>query len=237
MRKSLIQKSLLLSALFILFTLTNVSAQSNVFNLVVKEDLMDCVGVAPQKCYQVKYSNSKDWEAFYSQISGFKYEEGYRYTLKVRRTRLQNVPADASSYNYKLIRVVKKVKMNTNPAKGNSMLTYITDHSWKLIRLDGRDLKEVQPTINFDFNKKVISGNGGCNGFFGSLELKKDELTFSKIGSTLMFCEGEKSKVEGEFLHSLEKGPYRFDVADQTLNFYKDNKLVLMFAKTEKQKK
>lgn len=80
----------------------NMVSKADVIRLVVKEELASCTGVAPMTCMQVKYKFSKNWELFYSEISGFKYQAGYRYVLLVNRTKRTNVPADASAYEYKL---------------------------------------------------------------------------------------------------------------------------------------
>ncbi|MNC83485.1 hypothetical protein D3C75_1374700 [compost metagenome] len=45
---------------------------------------------------------------FYQQIEGFTFEPGFRYQLEVRTEQLTDVPADASSVRYQLIKVVSK---------------------------------------------------------------------------------------------------------------------------------
>lgn len=70
----------------------------------------DCVGVAPQKCMLIKKGDAADWEFFYSSIEGFQYEPGYEYILEVREEKLDNVPVDASSIKYTLVRELSKVQ-------------------------------------------------------------------------------------------------------------------------------
>ncbi|WP_312076161.1 DUF4377 domain-containing protein [Chryseobacterium sp.] len=43
-------------------------------------------------------------------MEGFIYEPGFEYELKVRTEKLENVPADASSLKYVLVKEVGKVK-------------------------------------------------------------------------------------------------------------------------------
>jgi len=76
----------------------------------IDNKLVDCVGVAPQKCMLIKQQGYGNWNFFYDQIEGFKYEPGYRYKLLVKVTPVENPPADASSLHYKLIRVLEKNK-------------------------------------------------------------------------------------------------------------------------------
>ena len=75
---------------------------SDVVVLTVGPEEVDCVGSRPQKCLVVDGSN------FYSHIEGFVFEPGYEYVLKVKRRKVDNPPADASSIKYKLIRVVSR---------------------------------------------------------------------------------------------------------------------------------
>ncbi|MGY3929436.1 Uncharacterised protein [Aeromonas encheleia] len=76
--------------------------------LYIQDQLADCVGVAPMKCMQVRSQPGASWSLFYQQIEGFTFEPGFRYQLEVRTEQLTDVPADASSVRYQLIRVVSK---------------------------------------------------------------------------------------------------------------------------------
>ncbi|MEB6605875.1 DUF4377 domain-containing protein [Aeromonas sanarellii] len=76
--------------------------------LYVQDKLADCIGVAPMKCMQVRGQPGESWSLFYQQIEGFTFEPGYRYQLEVTKEQLTDVPADASSLHYRLIKVVSK---------------------------------------------------------------------------------------------------------------------------------
>ncbi|MEG1586131.1 MAG: DUF4377 domain-containing protein [Bacteroidales bacterium] len=90
------------------------SEQSEV--LLINSSLVDCHGVGPMKCYQVKYPDQQGqtdaWETMYTQIEGFDYEPGYVYKLKVKKEILdkKDLPQDASSIRYTLISVVSKTR-------------------------------------------------------------------------------------------------------------------------------
>ncbi len=209
-----------------LITLT-MGAKADTIRLTVKEDVANCTGVAPQTCYQVKYKNSKDWTLFYSQIKGFDYKPGYRYVIDVIRTKRKNVPADASIYTYKLKKVIKKTQIFD---KQPDSWTFVTKHNWKLIQINGITQNNTSAYLTFKSDKNAMSGSGGCNRIFGAYELKNDQISFKNIASTMMACiDADKSKLEGDFVKLLTNNSFKFDVADQTLNFYQDNKLVLMF--------
>ena len=74
--------------------------------ITIGPDLVDCVGVAPQKCLVV------DGTLFYGAIDSFNYSEGYTLRLKVERydawPDLDEPPQDAERYGYRIIDVVSR---------------------------------------------------------------------------------------------------------------------------------
>jgi hypothetical protein len=76
-----------------------------------------CNGLFEKQCLvvrEVEDSRSKNrgqagrkWEPLFEEIAGFKKAPGKRYILRVRKDRLENLPADASDTNYTLLRVLK----------------------------------------------------------------------------------------------------------------------------------
>jgi hypothetical protein len=68
----------------------------------------DCVGVAPQKCMQIKYHPTEDWQYFYENIQGFNFESGFFYKLKVDIQNVEKPAADTSSKKYILIEIIEK---------------------------------------------------------------------------------------------------------------------------------
>jgi heat shock protein HslJ len=70
--------------------------------------------------------------------------------------------------------------------------------------LEGRSIPDVQsakPDITFDADGRIF-GHGGCNRYFGSYKVEGDRLSFSAIGSTMMYCQ-ETMEIEYAFLRSL----------------------------------
>lgn len=97
---------LLISSMFILASCMNTS---DTVKYTIASQNADCTGVAPQKCLLVKKGNATDWEYFYSNIEGFNYEPGYEYQLEVKEEKRENVPADASSIRYILVKEISKI--------------------------------------------------------------------------------------------------------------------------------
>jgi heat shock protein HslJ len=56
-------------------------------------------------------------------------------------------------------------------------------------------LSGVDTSIKFENGQ--INGNVGCNGFGGTYELQGDQITFSGIMSTLMYCEETSTQEQG----------------------------------------
>lgn len=79
-------------------------------HIYISDHLEDCIGVGPQKCMLVKFKPNDEYLLFYDKIEGFTYVEGYTYQLKVKKEKLKNVPADASTLRYSLIEIISKEK-------------------------------------------------------------------------------------------------------------------------------
>lgn len=140
------------------------------------------------------------------------------------------MPADASSYSYQLKKIVKKEKIvRVNGLNGKSIWAFISQHKWQLIQMNGKQVTGKNPYLVFVKDKPDFNGFAGCNRIFGVVQKTEKEISFNHVASTAMAC--EEMKIEAEFVQTLNNKKFSFDVADQTLNFYYNNKLVLMFAK------
>lgn len=81
----------------------------------VASALVNCTGVAPMQCMKIKEIGEKDWQLFYSSIDGFQFEEGYAYKLEVKVTKKpEPIPADSSSLQWTLVKVISKDKAVNN---------------------------------------------------------------------------------------------------------------------------
>lgn len=102
-------KPLFISAALLLTACQSAPAPSQGETLYINSQLVDCVGVGPMQCMQVRSDELQPWTLFYQDIEGFQFEPGYRYQLTVSKEQLTDVPADAPSLRYQLIKVVNKV--------------------------------------------------------------------------------------------------------------------------------
>jgi heat shock protein HslJ len=117
-----------------------------------------------------------------------------------------------------------------------SVWFYIQSKRWKLIQLQGQLQEESPVWLEFDTVAHRFSGNGGCNKLAGAYSVADSAITFQKVMSTRMACiDAAANERETLVLRLLTDHTYMFDVADQTLNFYDSNKIVMMFGAAPKE--
>ncbi len=86
----------------------------------------------------------------------------------------------------------------------------IIGKNWKLVELNGVTVQSSgqlnrEPHMILNATENRVNGNGSCNSFFGTYELKGDNgISFSKIGSTKMACPDNVMQVESQFFQVLE---------------------------------
>lgn len=103
----------------VLFTMSSCKDNGKTFTMTVASERRSCQGEGVYRCYLVKYSETDEWTYFYDRIEGFDYVEGFEYVIKVKEYEVENPPMDASSRTYSLIKVISKIKMDSEdlPAK------------------------------------------------------------------------------------------------------------------------
>ncbi len=110
----------------------------------------------------------------------------------------------------------------------DSMDIYNT--KWQLKSIHSKDEAAYIYTnafINFDQEKKRVSGNGSCNSFGGSVEVNDSQLRFGHLISTRMYCE-RVQEIETDFFAALSK-VNRFEIKGNILLMYKGGQLLLEF--------
>lgn len=71
-----------------------------------------------------------------------------------------------------------------------------------------------------------INGNGGCNGFFGSLQTIQGELSVGELAATRMACPAEVMDREMAFMAALQETTL-FEMGDGTLQLLGDGNVLL----------
>lgn len=116
--------------------------------------------------------------------------------------------------------------------KENSVMDqplYGTKWSLKKINESGNSQSvETKAFIRFDEMKKSAGGNGSCNSFGSSLTIEDNNLRFSNIFSTKMYCEAVQS-TENSYLSLLAKVD-RFKITGEVLSLYFSDVVILEFS-------
>lgn len=89
---------------------TKYQTQAETVFLEISPETIQCTGVAPQTCLQVreiKYAENgvktqvdKDWTLFYDQIEGYQHNPAERQIIRIKRYEIKNPAADQSKYAY-----------------------------------------------------------------------------------------------------------------------------------------
>ena len=101
--------------LLLLISICTISCENNESSeiektFIVASKKVDCMGLAPQKCFLIKEKNQQNWQYLYDSISNFEYEEGFEYEILVSQKEIENPPQDASSIETKLIEILSKIE-------------------------------------------------------------------------------------------------------------------------------
>ncbi len=169
-------------------------------------ELVDCVGVGPQQCMQVKTNPDDDYGMFYDQIDGFEFEEGYEYELQILVEPVQDPAQDAAALKYTLVEVVSKTPAAATEdqeaegetveeaAEGAQTATPLAleGPTWRLetfVDLEGQPTESLPDTrVTITFAGGEVSGSAGCNNYFGPYALDGSSLSIGPVGSTMMAC-------------------------------------------------
>lgn len=110
-------KKSILIIIFALFFVTSCSDTDDAgieeVRLRVNSYTVDCEGEGIGKCLLVQEGNkigTDDWQFFYfeNSIEGFTFEPNFIYEILIRKTPIENPPADGSSIGYSLVHIISK---------------------------------------------------------------------------------------------------------------------------------
>lgn len=79
---------------------------SQVVTLQVAAQRQACTGLIPMQCLMLREKPHAKWTPFYGDIAGFTHEPGTRHTLRVRKDKQDNTPADAPNTTYTLVKIL-----------------------------------------------------------------------------------------------------------------------------------
>lgn len=124
----------------------------------------------------------------------------------------------------KVVAKLVGVEAEIGKLEGNWELNYI---SGPRIAFEGL-YPDKKPTIRFELELSMISGNTSCNGFSSKYSLKGSNIKFDPPLSTMMACPGNGEQTFTQMLQKVNK----FALSDDnTLNFLIDDVAVMRFVK------
>ncbi|SEW08896.1 META domain-containing protein [Chitinophaga arvensicola] len=117
----------------------------------------------------------------------------------------------------------------------DSQWAFIGSKKWSVLKLNDATLSNSGIWLEFDTKQKRFHGKGGCNSISGGYNATADQIKFTQGISTRMACiDAKVMRRETEFLKLISDNTFRYDIAEQTLNLYKDGKLVVIFGMQDK---
>lgn len=114
-------------------------------------------------------------------------------------------------------------------SQGREHRSLLSGKRWILSAMGERRVSADKPYIEFDGEQHRISGDSGCNRFFGSVQITGASVKISQLGSTKRAClSADANRLENEFLQTLEKAT-RFSVESNELRLFAGDSIVLIF--------
>ena len=120
-------------------------------------------------------------------------------------------------------------KMTSEQTKKGNV---ISTGKYQITQIKGIDKLIKSPTMNFDFEKKTVNGDAGCNRYGGGFSLEKRKIKFGQMRATRMYCV-EFATIETTFLESLSLVD-NYTIESREVRFYDaENSLLLTGEKVE----
>ncbi len=190
----------------------------------------DCdAGSAKTQCIQISKNDNLEqatWTYFYAPIAGFNFEPGYFQKIKVSETpkNKSNVPADVSSIDYKLIKVLDKKQDFRMALHDIWVATHINE--------EAITTTENLPRLEINTTQMKVFGTDGCNDYSGIIKsITSENIAFAPLASTRKMC--AKMDIPNKYNNALNNS-VRYKREHLNLYFYDSNgNNVLSFKKVD----
>lgn len=105
--------------------------------------------------------------------------------------------------------------------------------NWVLKSINGQEagdaFKSALPTLTFNFQDSLVTGNAGCNRYVGNFTYDKGKFSAPALAATRMLCMEDNK--ENEFLADLSNEGNTLSIKNEILHVSRDGKVVLEFIK------
>ena len=121
-----------------------------------------------------------------------------------------------------------------NCSSSNKTVDPLINDIWILEFIKGVDYNpktqtDLRPTIEIHLKENQVIGNTGCNNMTGTVSVEEDQITFSDIITTKMFC---AESIEQEFLIALGM-VNNYKIEKLELHLYQDDDEIMIFQKVD----
>lgn len=146
-------------------------------------------------------------------------------------------PCEAGTYNQKQtlqvtlnFKETKKKESRILEGCGAFVPNYKLSGKWKIIEVDGTEINDdsfpnKEAYLILDPYEGTVSGNDGCNGFFGKMTNKGYQLSFGPTAGTLMAC--TNADLSAVLMGIISDKTVNYQLAN-TLSFYAGDKKVMV---------
>ena len=105
--------------------------------------------------------------------------------------------------------------------------------TWNLVEMNNEKIQLPGPQVpHLRFEPEKVTGNDGCNNFFGGYTLDENNLTFGMLASTRMACPQIKD-FDMEF-NKMISATTGYRISGNKLEFFENDKLLASFLAAEK---
>ncbi|WP_439184428.1 META domain-containing protein [Carboxylicivirga taeanensis] len=124
----------------------------------------------------------------------------------------------------------QSTSQNTTAKQKGASELFIETNQWELTAFQGQTPEEAGfkrklPLMIINMAEQKVGGNSGCNSFGGEVIIEGDTVTFDKVFSTKMYCDGVP---EHEFFQLLQQ-PLKYTLKGDVLQFEKEGVTLMVF--------
>ena len=117
---------------------------------------------------------------------------------------------------------------SVNENNDTNVLPLLGDN-YIIVLINDQDVENKGLTMSFDKLTNNVSGNAGCNEYFGRFQQENKSVFFSKVGATKMYCtDAEIRKIENQLLTLLPSIKSMDSIKSGNINFYNDQSKLLL---------
>lgn len=197
--------------------------------MIVAPQTVRCGEDGSQQCLQVKFDPEEDWQVLDTAIDGFDYVPGYRYTLLVEELNTQDPPAQSANAQFMLVQVQDQAEEVVASAENLEGVTWVLTAMGDVAAPQGV-LEKIQVTLTYVAAESRLAGSGGCNRYFGEVEINADQLVFTAgpMGMGRMACSEQVMAQENQFVQMLGRAE-RYAIDGNVLYLFTNAGEVLLF--------